>query len=396
MEIENMIEKQKTSNRIFIYSLAIYLILLPLGVMQLPASLGSLLKYIAIIPVIVWICKSRVIKIWKDRLFISQLIFVAWLFFTILWSVDAMTSISRCITQFLFIFLLLPTTSYIFSQEDIKILKNSLVWSSRITLLITVLNSSFVEGRLYLSGIITEDPNYLCGYFIFGVVCCVEKIMSSEKLFKKFISLIELMLYLYAVFATGSRGGLFAILGSAVLYIIFANNKGKKAKDIFKKAIIVVILLSSIIIITNHLPEKIMNRFLWSTIKESDGTGRYELWENGLHVYSQNGLLKQLFGSGTGTIRTYMAQNGYADQVMHNIFVEVLIESGVVGIILYVIAILRFVLFSFKENNKFAFSILCGLIILSLSTSLYAFKPYWNILVFILCLSSQKRSKDVI
>ena len=69
---------------------------------------------------------------------------------------------------------------------------------------------------------------------------------------------------------------------------------------------------------------------------------------------------------------------------MHNIFLETLVELGVFGLIFYCLAIGTFVKRSLKLNDKFCFAVLICMIVMSLSTSLYTFKPYFNIMLFVI------------
>lgn len=383
--------KQKTRNSAFVKALSFYFFLLPLGALNLSITLGSVLKYIAILPLLVWLISANR-NITLNKLFVSQFLFVAWLALTIVWSVESSLSFNRIVTQTFFILLLIPVSSMSFSEDEISFLRSSLVWSSRLTAVITLLFSSYLDGRLFLSGLISEDPNYLCAYFLFGIVNCILELKKAKRFIWKSFIFFELLFYVYIVLSTGSRGGVFAVSASVLIAIIFNPEEKTSLKGFFTKLGVVILVIGSIIIVVGFLPDNIKDRFLWSSIQESNGTGRYTIWENGLNVYARNGLFKQIFGCGTGSIRYYMAMNGYLDKVIHNIFLEVLIEAGIIGLFVYVYGIFAFFHESLKMKNMFAICVLIGMVVLSLSTSLYAFKPYWNILIFILCISNMKRS----
>ena len=67
-------------------------------------------------------------------------------------------------------------------------------------------------------------------------------------------------------------------------------------------------------------------------------------------------------------------------------FIESLLELGVVGLIIYAVAIFSFIKAAWKQKNKFAFAVVMCMFVLSLSTSIYTFKPYFNIMLYIILL----------
>lgn len=381
----------KGSFSLYTKALCIYLICLPLGAMNLSGTLGSLLKYIALLPILVWILNTKKsIKI--PKYFIGQFLWVFWICLSAIWSINSSTSIGRAITNLMFLLLFLSAISNKWTVNDIFLIKKTLVWSSRITAIITLIFSSYVEGRLYLSGRIAEDPNYLCAYFLFGIVYVIECLLYKKNTLPKvFAYIIELLLYLYIILYTGSRGGLLSIATAAV--IIFLFNKQKKAS--IKKILLIVAVYSAILLVITFIPESVAMRFSLTAIAESNGTGRFEIWKHAIDVFEESNVLRQLIGYGTATIRNVFMVFGYPGKVAHNIFIEVLLENGLLGLIIYTFVILRYIITAFKIKDFFAVAIMVGIAVLSLSTSLYAFKPYWNIMIYIGCLYRCQTDKNV-
>ena len=138
----------------------------------------------------------------------------------------------------------------------------------------------------------------------------------------------------------------------------------------------------------SFLPEDIAVRFSASAIIESNGTGRYELWEDAINAFKHFSFPRQLVGYGTGTAIniTYLFPF-HRHNVMHNSFVENFIEIGYVGLIVYIIYIGSFVYSSIRNKDLYSLAVIVGMIVMSFSTSLYTFKPYWNIMIFVLCVS---------
>lgn len=373
------------------------MVCLVLGAMNIGAF-GSLLKLIAIIPVTYWIFDNGKISFPKPIKFAS--LYVIWIMASYTWTINSAESLNRAITQITFLLMILSVSNMRFNECEISYLKNCLIWSSRITAFVVLLTGSYMEGRIYLkseNGTIREDPNYLCGYFSFAIVyLLLELIQGNIKGKKRTFFILELIIYAYIVFGTGSRGGLFAILISISIVILFSPSCNKQKSNMPKKIIIIIILGVVAYLATLFLDENVLQRFSSDTLRESDGTGRFTLWNEGLKAYNEFPFFRQLIGYGTATAKdlTYIYSFSHHN-VMHNMFIENLLEIGIVGMILYVLHIKSFFEVAIKEREIFLFSVLGCMFVLSLSTSIYAFKPYWNIMIFTMCCFNSNRNNDV-
>lgn len=348
-------------------------------------TLGSMLKLVALIPIGIWLFTNHTVQL-KSMIIKASALFVLWCFMSNYWTIDQSTTMKRAITQITFLVFLLSTTGYEYSSYELVYLKKCLVWSSRISAVVLLTTGSYGAGRLLLSGIITEDPTYLCAYLMFGICFAVSVIISqNNRVIQKMAAIIELAVYLYIVFATGSRGGLFSTATVIIILIAFYKNESNKF-SIGKKIFIVSFLIIGVGVVMTMLPDEVAYRFLPSTIQESNGTGRYELWRNALNAFGNSSFLRQLFGYGTSTAKdiTYMFPFS-RHNVFHNIYIENLLEIGIIGLVLYLIHIVSFFISAVRQRNLFAVAIQSGLMVLAISSSLYSFKPYWNIMIFILC-----------
>ena len=382
-KMHSRIENNK-NKKLYITALNLYFICLPLNTINL--GLGSILKFIAIIPVGIALLNAK----WKIRVckfFSFQILFSFFATMSIIWSVNIQMSIDRCVSYWLLTVLLLSGTFYSYDSTDIDRIKTGLLWSSRSTGIVMLLFSDFTQGRFLLRGIIKEDPNYLCGYLMAGTVITVAELLTPRK--KGSRAIIELIIYIFLLIGTGSRGGLIAVAVAVVSLIIASKS------DIlsFKKKMFVIVTIAGFIVLINvFLPKQLLARFSFSNVIASQGTGRFDIWEKGIEVYKDLGVFNKIFGIGTGTITTVLRVFQYHvfhNYVMHNIFLETLVELGIIGILIYIINIFKFVSTSHKLDDKFSYCVLLSMIALSMSTSLHTFKPQFNILLFII-ISSRK------
>ncbi|PWJ70850.1 O-antigen ligase [Ruminococcaceae bacterium R-25] len=376
-------EKQKNA---YIKALCFYLFCLPLNALSI-GTFGSLLKLIAFVPVVIAYMRFRILRRYRQCV-IFQLLFVLFACFSIAWSVNTSLSIDRSISYVLLYLLIFTGTFFEVDSYDIKKIKNGFLWSTRTTAIVMLLFSNFSRGRWFLSSKISEDPNYLCCYLVAGIIILLQRIQKSEK---KRISYIELILYLVLVVATGSRGGLLAIATGILAYLF--SSKKRLPKELAKIFGAIILIIAAFAIILYFMPESLRERYSLNTIINSQGVGRYAIWEEGIRVFKESSFITKFFGAGTGTVTSiiqifeYGKMHGY---VMHNIFLETLIETGIIGLLIYLFAIGSFIRASYKFQDKFSFAVIISMVTLSFSTSLHTFKPYFNIMLFIILLLYSK------
>ncbi|MBQ7567071.1 MAG: O-antigen ligase family protein, partial [Oscillospiraceae bacterium] len=372
--------------------LGIYLVSLILGAMHI-GPLGSMLKVIAFIPIGIWLLTSHKFRLTTTIAWTG--IYVLWIAMTWIWSINRGASFSRAVSQVSFFFLMASTTGFTFTEYELAFLKKCLIWSSRLTAVFVLIFASYFQGRMYLTGIVAEDPNYLCAYFLFAIIYAIQTILSHDTTRKRRILLVfELAVYAYIVMATGSRGGMFAIIAAIAVVVLFDRPRYGGGK-MSTRIIVVIVLFAAAVLVAQFVNKDALTRFSAESIEESNGTGRYEIWESALNAFANSPFLRQLGGYGTQTARdiTYLFPFP-RHNVMHNMFVENLVEAGAIGVLFYTIHIFCYFRLAIRQRNFFSIAVIFGLFVLSLSTSIYTFKPYWNIMLYTLCCSRQVRSAD--
>lgn len=369
-----------TKKEIYILFLNIYLMCLPLNAMRL-GSLGSALKIIAVLPLFVAFSEGIVRC---EKLLNAQVLFTIFAGISIVWSFSRDDSFGRVISYVELLALLFSGSVFDYSLNDIKKIKKALVWSSRFTAIVVLRYATYYGGRLRLMGIIKEDPNYLCAYFTFGVIFAVQEIMDGDKVWKKILGAAEVILYLYLVFVSGSRGGLLAIGAGVVALLLTSLGKNNIKTSVgIILAFIVLIVVANVLI--DYLPSNLQARFTIADVVSDGGSGRLEIWSNGIDLYSKSSIFRWIFGYGTATTKYCFKFFHYSQvNVMHNMYLETLLELGIVGLALYVLAVFKFTQSAFFLKDKFSFAVIVCMIIMSLSTSIYTFKPYFNIMLYII------------
>ena len=369
----------------------IYILSLPLGAINI-GEFGSALRIVAILPIGIAFLFGSSIRF--SRPLVMQSVFTFLALASILWSVASDLSMSRVLSYVLLLALIASGAMFSYDADDIRKVKYALAWSSRLTAVVVFSFAEYVKGRLWLTGVIQEDPNYLCAYFAFGVIFALGALTDKNvSLPKKLFAVAELLVYLYLVLATGSRGGLIAIMSGAAVFLMFFK-PDKKSYGI-KRIIFITLLFVALFVMLDYLPQILQIRFTLDDVVESGASNRIDLWKQTLDLFANGNVLRQAFGYGTATIISCFQNFGYAsNHVSHNIFLETLAELGIIGLVVYSASIASFVKHSFKERDKFAFGVIFAMLVLSLSLSLYTFKPYFNIMLFIIMLQNVKTDEE--
>lgn len=156
------------------------------------------------------------------------------------------------------------------------------------------------------------------------------------KRFKGKVWHISLMLIsVFLIFLTGSRTALIALIISAVFILLFWMRLNSRKIGI--SFVIIVVALALLWYIYDYLLEvlpELMGRFSFEDIMEDGGSGRIDVWSAYFKIYFPK---YWLFGMGFDPNNLFYAieaANGVGHGA-HNIIVDILASSGVVGLVLY-------------------------------------------------------------
>ena len=371
-------------HNMFVKLLALYFVSLVFGAMNI-GIIGSLLKFIAFLPAFWWLLTKHSITL--SRALLSAIFFLGFASLSVFWSIDVSSSLVQDVGTLSLLILLCVSSGYKYSAQDIEFLKKALVWSSRITAIVVLFTGGSYESRIVLNGLLTEDPNYLCTYYLFVIANATELILSSAKHTHKWIYILEMGLYLMLVIASGSRGGTLAITMAIAVIVIGSLIQNKVSfKTLFLLVLLTMVVLGLVLLSPYVLPENVLRRFYIQEIIDSRGTGRYQIWQDYLHVFGQSSIWRQLIGYGAGGLpELAKLQRLNKIIVSHNVFVERLIGVGIVGLMLFISMLWQFFKITFIKRDLFSMAVFVGILGIFLSTS-FGGKPYWNILIYIICL----------
>ncbi|MFP4458761.1 MAG: O-antigen ligase family protein [Candidatus Zixiibacteriota bacterium] len=231
----------------------------------------------------------------------------------------------------------------------------------------------------------------------------IAAIISFEKniaVIKKVLLLVVIFFAMFFILLSASRGPFLAMLLTVLFYLVFLSDL-----KITVKILIVLVFLGIIAFVINSGFGFMVQRF--TTIQggnEVSSTARFYIWYETLkHL-----LDKPILGYGTGGFTTLMTTSFKAWDIVypHNIFLEFMIEHGIVGLSLLLILLTYGFITSLwllkapiKNSTlivgKFAMLLtLYGLISAQVSSTIGGLRPFW--IGFALLFSVKQIAQDEI
>lgn len=303
--------------------------------------------------------KIRIIKV----PFLMLFLWLAWAGLSILWAENPRRSVIRVVDIFEGLIFVLIFVHFINSEKKLKPFIDIFYISTVLVSLYLILKGNiFSYDRVVL--VAGENPNFFGRNIAIGFLIGSFYLIQSKKI-NKIFHLINILILLSIIIRLVSRGiylGLaIAIISGFIFYFrdIFRRNKN----FIFITAIILVGIFLTSNLITDWARRRVMRTFEISDYSIY-GTRRLEVWSVAAKMYLDNPII----GVGVNNFYNRFPEYIYSIELetklrdidlegkdSHNVFIGLLCELGIVGIIPFLI----FLISIFKrirktKNNKFS------------------------------------------
>ena len=193
-----------------------------------------------------------------------------------------------------------------------------------------ILRNAFSLG--YMAGLTTHTSSN--GMFL---SCGILMMAVGFYLTKKRSNLILLLIFITALLLTGKRGHLIFIIAALYLTYYFSLAGRKSATKLYKTLVVVVVAFITLFVIVNMIPSLSVISTRMQNALEGDDTSviiRFELWEIAWKNFRQN----PIFGIGwhqfLHTLSSAVGSNREFE--VHNVYLQLLCETGVVGFLIYI------------------------------------------------------------
>lgn len=252
------------------------------------------------------------------------------------------------ISQIGMVALFIVMTIVCFDSEFIDTIINSLLYSSSILGVLCLFFSKPFIGVatrqvLTIRGA-QMDPNNQAAFLVVAITISLYYFMNRKcKAGYYFVLTGIILVNIYAMFLTGSRGGLVSLI-LIILILALLSEKSSKlvSKHTFINFVVIALILTIAFFLAKaYLPERIFER-LFNIYGYEGGSERINIWGNAARIF----LANPLFGGGWGS---YWGYNGYYSAV-HNTFISIIVDGGIIGFILFFIPVIYIILNSLKQH----------------------------------------------
>lgn len=156
----------------------------------------------------------------------------------------------------------------------------------------------------------------------------------------------------FGALMTGTRGA-FALMILDVAFVLWIIKNGKMSTRVFGVFGVVVLVSVGASLISPEVYSRLFS--VVGRLEDGQLTGRLDIWSNAIKLFSQHPFLGYGIGSFAETNYQYFGLNKAA----HNVFLQLLVETGVVGGLLWctlvLIAVYKSILKSCNEERVFWF-----------------------------------------
>jgi len=334
----------------------------------------EVIDYTLLFTIIIWIGLFRLFLIgeWKIPLWSKQFITLYMLFSIVLLFSGFYTPSPNYGWQKIGLFLIFNTTMFITPFIIIKKVKDSVqILSTYIIILILmyalmagdVINFLFsVKNVQSLIRISVLGSNPIGTGLIIAIGLGMLLIFIHRSKISQWIILIPIVgLMAIGLIATGSRGPIFSLIaGIAVYFVVFEKI------NIFRISISLFLLLFIFGILFLILPESITYRFINYTTGDlviyQDGVKhvstialRFQYWQLSLSEWFRN-IRTVLVGVGAGGFSSFYILRDYTFYP-HNMFFEILLELGIIGVSIIVLFFSKVWLFIINYKDRINYSL---------------------------------------
>lgn len=212
----------------------------------------------------------------------------------------------------------------------------------------------FISNRFATAGI---HATYISVYLVFSILVALENAFNKGSGLKIRLTWIIITVFLLTgVYLFSSRTAFIALLLVLPVYLFFKWRRNIYRWILYSFMFILFLLLGWIILTNQKIRydvDKLKSEELQNVIGEDI---RITIWKSALEVIKQN----PVFGVGTGDAHDELTKNlrsaGYNDEFYkgldtHNQFLEIQLENGIIGLLLFLLLITYMMYIAVSDKN---------------------------------------------
>ena len=358
----------------------LYFLLCPLEFV-LNRLFGSSVKYIALaatVFILMFFIGNR-----RQTIHIGtpQVCLIAWSVLqaaSLLWTIRIDNTVTRLNTYLLMAVLVLALSVFPFEEKELTAIFRAYALGCAALAFLVVFFGQLNEGSNYENRMTVGflgaymDPNNLAAILLAGTFYSFHQMLNRHRTspFANILCGGLFVLQAIAIFLTGSRGGLIALVIPLCLYLLMRSNKKSRVSILLLFA---VLILLSLWLLPKILPQTLYTR-LFDYKTYSQGSGRIDHW---IEAFPQI-IYRPLFGFGATSYFGFFKQLHGVEYAMHNTFLAVLFEVGLVGFCFFMLPFLYGLRASYRHKNYCVFIVIFANMIAAFFLDTLHVRFLWN------------------
>lgn len=289
------------------------------------------------------------------RTLLLACVFALWLALSLVWAQEPSRGVSLLASAVEVVLVLVLVSTTPATPPQLRTLAAGFVAGALLSALIGIVGHSVgaaavdMEGRLQGAA---GDPNFFAAQMVAGMALALGLIASTRRLPPRLLLTAILFPLAYGIIASESRGGFVALIATGLAaLVVFRRQRAQILLVIVGIAAVMGIWLSS-------------NTSAWHRItnaSEDRGSGRQDLWTVALRVYDDHPVL----GVGLSNFEVYAPQytrepgaltgvvHIESELGVHNAYLSLLVETGLVGVFLFLFLAGRVVVADVRSARQF-------------------------------------------
>ncbi len=359
------------------WCLFVYFATIPLSLVPI-AQLGSVQKYIGIVvalagalvvlPVLPKIRIAPITWVWFG--------FTAFLFMGCLWHATPSKGFSVALAMALVFGVSALCAALPYDAKRMRIIENAaFVFAGIMILLFVIFGEQIGEHRLSLVfADATANSNQLSCCMLFPAVMLLWFTYSDRPVWLRVLAFVLTAVLCALVLQTGSRAGLLS-LAIGIFFVLLFHAFGSGKAFVMSFAMGAVLLAVIVVVYMFFLPDSVSNRLTIESAVSSGGSHRVEIWESAFAAFAESSPVRKIFGWGANGVN-------FSKMAMHNQFLQLLVDTGIFGLLVYV-SMLVMIIVTFAKKNRSMLCVFLALQAYSLFGSCYANnKTFWLVWLF--------------
>ncbi len=373
-----LIKSSVETTRPHIIVFALYMLLLPIAT-SLSGIIGnvSLLNYVAIIYIGLYVLRNLDNTIVYNKKTNAIFLYFVFVMFSTLYNFYSVAVWQVTTFASNGIIALLATTDT-YTSNELKLIKKSIVLSSIIAIFVTLLNiESALNFRLTITISSTMDSNdFACGLVIILSLLLTMITRNNNRI----LAIVLFSCCCGIIILSGSRGAMIMTIAIICAWLF----QSIKSKRVLIPLVLVLFITFLFIYFYEYIPEYLKNRLSIFALLEDGGSGRSKIWLAAINEFFDGNLFELLFGSGYGSFRGrvhYIAHGHSGAYESHNMWINLLIEGGVVGIVLLIWTFMQTYKIAKSQKNMCGMIALTGLAIAGSTLDFQAYRVFWMVFI---------------